>query len=137
MSSDDQVALLRMLAGQPQAGNAELHFEPGADPTLALLAALLGRAPNNAEDAATDVDRTDGGDDLELVQLREISATLAAALGACQRCWGTDPTCRRCDGDGAPGAFRPDVDLFRDLIAPAVQRMKRMSERERRRDGDR
>lgn len=49
--------------------------------------------------------------------------TLAAALGACPKCWGGDDHCDACDGDGAPGAAAPDHHLFNELILPAVRRI--------------
>ncbi|WP_182113875.1 MULTISPECIES: hypothetical protein [unclassified Actinotalea] len=47
---------------------------------------------------------------------------LAARLGCCQRCWGTDPTCSTCAGAGSPGHFRPDPQLAA-WIAPALARL--------------
>lgn len=63
----------------------------------------------------------------EVGLLRERSYALAEALGACERCWGADTACRRCGGDGAPGAFLPDVPLFNELVMPAIRRLKRWS----------
>lgn len=57
--------------------------------------------------------------------LREINATLAAALGACESCWGDDRGCLVCHGRGAPGAVRPEPRLFRELVMPAVRRVQR------------
>lgn len=47
---------------------------------------------------------------------------LAAAVGACD-CWGYDPVCAMCDGTGSPGWARPDAELYRELVEPAVRRM--------------
>lgn len=46
---------------------------------------------------------------------------LAEAFGAC-RCWGGDPTCRRCGGDGAPGWEAPRTDWLADLLMPLLER---------------
>lgn len=43
---------------------------------------------------------------------------LAAALGACDMCWGVDNQCSRCGGDGDAGWRRPDPDEFAHYIAP-------------------
>ncbi len=64
------------------------------------------------------------GDDDELEALREVNDTVAAALGACPECWGGDPECRTCAGEGAAGALDPDERLFAELVLPAVRRVR-------------
>lgn len=63
----------------------------------------------------------------ELEQLRERNDSLAAALGACYLCWGTDPLCEVCGGAGRTGAFEPDREMFVELVIPAVRRLRRNS----------
>jgi hypothetical protein len=46
----------------------------------------------------------------------------AAALGACQFCWGEDPECE-CGGQGVPGSKLPDKDAFEALVLPIVTKM--------------
>jgi hypothetical protein len=46
---------------------------------------------------------------------------LAAALGACD-CWGEQPSCPECGGQGAAGWIPPDPDLYGEYVAPAVLR---------------
>lgn len=58
----------------------------------------------------------------ELQQLRARNDGLAAALGACYLCWGEDVLCPVCHGQGQPGAFRSDPELFSAYVAPALQR---------------
>ena len=55
------------------------------------------------------------------VSVRERDEALAAALGACPACWGERPSCRYCRGEGSPGAFMPDWELFSRYIMPAVR----------------
>ncbi|NUU18716.1 hypothetical protein HP550_15790 [Cellulomonas humilata] len=50
-------------------------------------------------------------------------AELAAALGACL-CWGEDPECRTCEGDGFPGWADPDEELYREYVLPVLRRRK-------------
>lgn len=40
---------------------------------------------------------------------------LARAHGACD-CWGGNPACRHCAGQGMAGWFTPEADLLRDLL---------------------
>jgi hypothetical protein len=60
----------------------------------------------------------------ELADLRQANDTLAAALGACQYCWGGDRQCRVCRGRGRPGYAPPDAELFNELVLPAVLRVR-------------
>jgi hypothetical protein len=53
--------------------------------------------------------------------LRERNDCLAAALGACPRCWGEAPDCVTCRGEGTPGAYVPDADAFATYVLPAVR----------------
>jgi hypothetical protein len=56
--------------------------------------------------------------------MRERLTCLAAALGACPRCLGDNANCRTCDGDGIPGALRPDKQAFERYVLPAVRRQR-------------
>ena len=55
--------------------------------------------------------------------LADRNADLAAALGACL-CWGEDPACRTCQGDGIPAWTDPDDELYRDYVLPAMRRRR-------------
>lgn len=128
------------------------------DPRLALLASYLvrrqeqplGATPSDPEDPDADADAPFSADharaerrvdarrrlqerfasmSAELMALRERSEALAQALGACEHCWGFDPTCRGCRGIGGPGAFLPDPQLFDELVLPALRRVRRQQTR--------
>lgn len=58
----------------------------------------------------------------ELRILRRRNELLAAALGACELCWGDDPECEECGGHGRPGWEEPDRALYRELVSPVVER---------------
>lgn len=45
---------------------------------------------------------------------------LAGALGAC-RCWGRNPACRWCAGQGRAGALEIDAAAFEELVLPLFQ----------------
>jgi hypothetical protein len=64
----------------------------------------------------------------ELQERRERDGALAAALGACEYCWGRDPACQDCGGGGVSGSFVPDRKLFKQLVAPAVSRLSELRE---------
>jgi len=69
----------------------------------------------------------------ELEILRERNDTLAAALGACHICFGSDPMCSECAGRGIPGSADPDPTAFGTYVMPAVHRERwLLRERERR-----
>lgn len=50
-------------------------------------------------------------------------SAIAAALGAC-RCWGEQPDCEHCGGEGAPGWMLPDPDAFREYVQPAIDAVR-------------
>lgn len=47
---------------------------------------------------------------------------LAAALGACD-CWGQDPECPTCSGEGSAGWVQPEPRLYDEYVQPANVRM--------------
>ena len=65
----------------------------------------------------------------EVADLREVNDTLAAALGACPACWGGDPACPGCAGRGKAGSTVPDLELFGELVVPAVRRVRSLERR--------
>jgi hypothetical protein len=89
-----------------------------SDPRLRLLAQLVqaraaaesARAPQQAEQAEPELRlrRLQGA----YLELRGQYLRVAAALGACPRCWGEDPRCRDCGGAGASGLLAPDHELL-------------------------
>ena len=141
---------------------SQLGGQAASDPRAALLMRLLDRrggSPENIDEAKEDPDAqvaehaaqhaqvgqqgARGIRELrtlakrmytELESLRERNDALAAALGACHLCFGTDPLCEECGGRGAPGSLAPDPDAFHDYIVPALRRVQTIRrERERRR----
>jgi hypothetical protein len=58
----------------------------------------------------------------ELETLRQRNDSLAWAVGACCLCWGEDPQCLVCAGEGQPGFVEPDRELFIQVVVPAVRR---------------
>lgn len=58
-------------------------------------------------------------------ELEEWNDTLAAALGACHRCWGERTACSVCGGKGRPGWRLPEDLLFKEFIAPAIRRWRK------------
>jgi hypothetical protein len=80
-----------------------------------------------AEDspAAANGPAADGrGEERASKELSDRNTVLAAALGACHRCWGTHADCRVCGGAGVPGWVLPDVDLYASYVHPAVRALK-------------
>ena len=46
---------------------------------------------------------------------------LAAGLGACPSCWGTNTECDMCEGNGKPGTYQPDKELFQHYVLPVLK----------------
>jgi hypothetical protein len=83
-----------------------------ADRVLEQLLERLATEPGGAQ-PVTVVQSAPGMGDTEIL--------LAAALGACV-CWGRDPGCPVCAGRGGAGWTDPDLELYAEYVAPAVQR---------------
>lgn len=76
------------------------------------------------DSSATSEQPTVGDRSAERLYYREISnrnTVLAAALGACNNCWGTRVDCPICDGAGKPGWVVPDPQLYASYVHPAVR----------------
>jgi hypothetical protein len=119
-----------------------------ADPTANLLARYLVQAQAREEEPPEDEEDEESSPELEearseertrvfeqlrltmeeiyeeLEALRERNNDLAAALGACYRCWGEDFGCEICGGTGGPGSSMPDAELLARLVAPAARRLR-------------
>lgn len=54
--------------------------------------------------------------------LADRNLLLAAAVGACD-CWGREPDCDVCGGEGSAGWAQPDPRLYAEYIEPTAQRM--------------
>jgi hypothetical protein len=53
--------------------------------------------------------------------LADRNVLLAAAVGACD-CWGLNPDCAICSGEGSAGWLEPDARLYAEFVEPAVRR---------------
>jgi hypothetical protein len=65
---------------------------------------------------------------LEVTQARLDAAVslllqVADVLGCCRRCWGTNPQCPACAGQGTPGFREPDPGLL-GWLGPALSRVR-------------
>jgi hypothetical protein len=154
-SSDQAIQSLMAQVGLSPDGSSSLTKEDliaklsENNPALALLAQQMSQSKEDPVDE--DDELSDSEDEIELsykrVQAaknlrkkfdamyeelywhREKNDVLAAALGACYLCWGDDPQCEVCGGDGRPGAFEPDRKSFADIVIPAVKRLGKRSSR--------
>ncbi len=136
----DSALAARLLAARESGGMAAL-FADHPDPTVRAVAELMARRQQEereereAEEAAPVAEPPPTPEPLalrrrlraleaEVERLLEINDGLAAALGACPRCWGEDAACPDCEGEGGPGAVAPERELFHRLVMPAVRRIK-------------
>jgi hypothetical protein len=145
---------LEQLTGLLGGGTPDLGALMGAagqsDPALgAVLSALAQRQSAAAEREVEPVeDENDGSEaqvvelqsrferlrdvarrmDAELRVLRRRNAHLAAAVGACPHCWGENPECSTCAGEGLPGSAPPHRGHFQHyvgaLAAPSTQALR-------------
>ncbi|HEY7208681.1 MAG TPA: hypothetical protein VH477_00295 [Bryobacteraceae bacterium] len=59
----------------------------------------------------------------QLAAAEQMLSDIANVFGACELCWGEDPSCPRCRGRGRPGNAIPiEADLLR-WVEPALGRL--------------
>jgi hypothetical protein len=64
----------------------------------------------------------------ELETLRKRNDEVAAGLGACFLCFGSDPLCPECGGRGRPGTKLPEPGAYRKYVLPALGRVQKMQQ---------
>jgi hypothetical protein len=120
------IAMLLGLLGRRRSG-AEAEAQPNEDGEEAELAAQ--RAESMRKEAALRVrELKETAKDLykELKILRARNDALAAAVGACYVCFGSDPFCEECGGRGWPGSRLPESSAYREYVLPAVLRVQKL-----------
>lgn len=123
--------LLQAMASDPNAMremlNNALAERAAGDPRLAMMMQMLNQQQAAEPPPERGIRKTrlrarvqEMRDELRI--LRRRNEVLAAALGACELCWGDDPECEECRGHGRPGWEEPDRALYRELISPVAER---------------
>jgi hypothetical protein len=121
---DDQLQSLLVQALGPGAP-AVLGQDVDADPTALLTQYLLQRRTADDDEGGDEGDPPSAAERAELEDLRRRNEIFAAAVGACEICWGDDPTCQICRGEGRPGWEEPNRGLFAEVAGPALRRLRR------------
>jgi hypothetical protein len=102
---------------------ADISAKPPEELVATALGDWLARIIVN-DDSSTMADGPTAGSRKAEQVYRELSdrnVVLAAALGACDDCWGRNVDCPICDGAGAPGWVLPDEHLYASYVHPAVR----------------
>ena len=143
-----------VLPPEPGAGTTNgMAFDPSAligalsggttDPLSLIMSQIGGLAPDNpvgamlsrlldqrrasaaeVESETRDAEAEQAAARAELESLRARNDALAAGLGACYLCFGSDPACQVCGGRGIPGSRPPEPAAYRMYVLPAVQRVR-------------
>lgn len=64
----------------------------------------------------------------EMETLVKINQDMAAALGSCPECWGENPGCTVCNGNGIPGWKESSPSYFDSYIAPVIGKKNKTKE---------
>jgi len=61
----------------------------------------------------------------KLNYLIKLNTSLAGALGGCYSCWGEDPECIICSGEGYPGWRKINKRLFNLYVLPSLEKLNK------------
>jgi hypothetical protein len=117
---DDQLQSLLVQALMP----GGLPTDGDADPTALLTQLLLQQQAAGGEADEDDDEPLSSVERAEFDALRRRNDIFAAAVGACEMCWGDDPACPVCWGEGRPGWAAPNRGLFAEVAGPALRRLR-------------
>ncbi|MBC7947033.1 MAG: hypothetical protein H7Y42_04075 [Chitinophagaceae bacterium] len=59
----------------------------------------------------------------KLTDLENLNKSLAQALGSCEACWGDNPDCDHCSGQGLPGWKNVNRRMFYLYVLPALEKL--------------
>jgi hypothetical protein len=59
----------------------------------------------------------------KLKHLVKLNNSLAEALGSCHSCWGEDPDCDHCSGNGSPGWKNINKRMFNLYVLPSLEKL--------------
>jgi len=59
----------------------------------------------------------------QLNKLRRLNDSLALALGTCSLCWGDDPDCDHCGGNGSSGWKNVNMRFFKLYVWPTLDQV--------------
>jgi HAMP domain-containing protein len=99
------------------------------DPKFAAILNVLASQQHNssnpiASDAADQIERLNQKVNRLVQQNKALlrqTRELAAVIGACAHCFGTDIDCTNCSGLGSPGSVFPNMQLFETYVSPVIQ----------------
>jgi hypothetical protein len=114
---------------QDRLTSSEIFANISAEPPEELLATafgnwLAGIIDNESSTASTPTAGRSRADRI-CKELADRNVVLAAALGACNCCWGSNFDCPVCAGAGAPGWIQPEEQLYIAYVDPAIRAFTR------------
>ncbi len=59
----------------------------------------------------------------QLNKLSRLNDSLALALGTCSLCWGEDPECKHCEGNGSSGWKNVNMRFFKLYVWPTLDQV--------------
>jgi hypothetical protein len=115
---------------QDRLASSEIFADISAKPPEELLATAFGNwlAGIIDTEASPTANRPAAGRsraDRICEELADRNVVLAAALGACNCCWGSTSDCPICAGAGAPGWILPEEQLYIAYVDPAIRAFTR------------
>jgi hypothetical protein len=82
---------------------------------LQQVAALKVKAKENSAESAIMLTKVN--------YMKKLNHSLSDALGSCSNCWGEDPNCSACLGEGIPGWRNINKRLFNMYVLPCLDKL--------------
>ena len=82
---------------------------------LQQVAALKVKAKQNSAEAAIMLTKVN--------HMKKLNHSLSDAVGSCGNCWGEDPNCSACLGEGIPGWRNINKRLFNMYVLPCLDKL--------------
>lgn len=75
------------------------------------------------------VNAEQSNDKQKMNKVKELENQLSQALGSCPECWGSDPGCPDCSGNGISGWRKINKRLFNIHVLPALEKLYGLSKK--------
>jgi hypothetical protein len=125
MDNDNQFELLRAMLNQIKANDSILNQETTR--RLRIQNKKLLEQVKLLKDQLKQLNAEKEQMSSSLNYLWKLNNSFAEAVGSCNNCWGEDPDCEICKGNGSPGWKEINKRFFNIYILPGLEKLYGLS----------